>query len=163
MVKKTKVYWWTHEKVGMLLKIDFVRFGTVGITGFIVTVIGKALSQHTLQLDPATAIFIGSEAGVLSNFIFHERWTYKYVDHHHKSLLKKFFHFQLSSLSGVLLFTLIGIIIVKVFNHDSIITLAVAAGITMFWNFFWTKYFIFKGKTPAVLLNPEDTVELEVI
>lgn len=144
-----------------ILKIDFVRFGLVGAIGFLVTLIFKSIFYKYLHLSSVLSIFLGSEMGVLSNFMFHEKWTYKNVANQHKSIFKKFLHFQASSLSGVVLFTLIGEIMVRLLQKpNSPIALIVAAIITMFWNFFWTKYFIFRGKTPEILMHPEDSVEL---
>jgi putative flippase GtrA len=152
---------WTHENATRLLNIDFVRFGIVGASGFIVTVIGKSFFTHVLKLGTTSSIFLGSELGVLSNFYFHEKWTYKHSNHKEKSVYKKFLHFQLSSLSGVLLITAIGSLMAKILGKDTLFGLVVAAAVAMFWNFFWTKYFIFRGKTPPILMNPEDTVAVE--
>lgn len=139
-----------------MLKIDFVRFGIVGSVGFVVTAIFLRLLRKAFGLDVLPATFIASEFGLLSNFFFHQNWTYKHVDHSHKSTWKKFVHFQTSSWSGVVIFTAIETVGVKVFKLNDLVALVIAAGITMFWNFFWTKYFIFKGKTPAPLMHPED-------
>lgn len=68
----------------------------------------------------------------------------------------------MSSWSGVVLITLLESLAVKVFHWDYMLALVFAAGITMFWNFFWTKYYIFRGKTPAVLMHPEETIAEEV-
>jgi putative flippase GtrA len=158
-MKNTKPYVWGKQKVQKLLMIDFIRFGIVGVVGFLVTLILKLTVFGNLEVFFAT--FLSSEGGVLSNFIFHEKWTYNHVDHRSKSLGKKFLHFQLSSLSGVVLITLINGACIKYLHLSNFISLAIAAAITMFWNFFWTKFFIFKGSTPAVLLDPEDTVPMK--
>lgn len=147
-----------RQAADRLLKVDFIRFGMVGAVGFMVTAIGLKIFHDLLGLDITIATLISGEAGLLSNFAFHEKWTYKYVDHHYKSLQKKFIHFHMSSWSGIMLITLIESICVKVLHLNYLLSLVIASGITMFWNFFWTKYFIFKGHTPKPLLNPEDTV-----
>ena len=147
---------YTRQKASQLLKIDFIRFGIVGTIGFVVTLALKLTVFSGLEVYLAT--FLSSEGGVLSNFVFHEKWTYNQVDHHHKPLWKKFVHFQASSLSGVIIFTILSGTGEAFLHIPTTISLAIAAAITMFWNYFWTKYFIFKGNTPAVLLNPEDTV-----
>ena len=158
-MKNTKPYKWGKHKVQKLLEVDFIRFGIVGAVGFLVTFFLKVTIFSGLEVFVAT--FLSSEGGMLSNFAFHEKWTYNHVDHHSKSLSKKFFHFQLSSLSGIILITIITGIANKHFHLANFISLAIASGITMFWNFFWTKYFIFKGSTPAILLDPEDIVPVK--
>ena len=147
--------------MGKLLEVDFIRFGIVGVSGFTVTVIAKHIASKVFHLTTTPSIFFGSEIGLISNFILHERWTYKRINHKYKPIYRKFLHFQLSSLSGVLIITVIGSIMVKVIGKDTIFGLVIAASIAMFWNFFWTKYFIFRGKTPGILLNVEDTVFVE--
>ena len=57
--------------------------------------------------------------------------------------------------------TLVSGVAINKFRLSTLASLVIAAAIAMFWNFFWTKYFIFKGHAPAVLLDPEDTVPLK--
>lgn len=154
-----KIYQRGKQTVQKLLRIDFVRFGIVGFFGFLVTLILKLTVFRSLSTFPA--IFLSSEGGVLSNFVFHENWTYNNNNHHSKSIWKKFFHFQLSSLSGVIIVTIVSGVAINNFHLSTLISLVIAAAVAMFWNFFWTKYFIFKGYTPAVLLDIEDTVPLK--
>jgi putative flippase GtrA len=158
-MKQTKPYVWGRQKAERLLKIDFIRFGIVGVVGFLVTLILKVTIFKTLEVY--VALFLSSEGGVLSNFIFHEKWTYNHVDHHNKSVSKKFLHFQLSSLAGVLIVTIISGVGVNHFHLTTFMSLVIAAAVAMFWNFFWTKFFIFNGTTPAILLDPEDTVPMK--
>jgi len=158
-MRTTRPYAWGKSTTQKLLQIDFIRFGIVGFIGFIVTFAFKSVVFRGFEVYVAT--FLGSEVGMVSNFIFHEKWTYNNVDHHSKSVWKKLFHFQLSSLSGVILLTINSGSLAKYLHLSSLLSLAIAAGITMFWNYFWTKFFIFKGSTPAALLDPEDTVPLK--
>jgi putative flippase GtrA len=109
-----------------------------------------------LGLPVIIATPIGSEIGLLATFVFHQRWTYSHVDHSHRSLSTKFVHFHMSSWSGVVLITVLESIGVKVFKMDYMVSLVITAGIAMFWNFFWTKYYIFRGHTPKPLLQPEN-------
>lgn len=154
-----ETYIWGKQKAQKLIQIDFIRFGMVGVVGFLVTLILKV--TLFAQLSTYLALFLSSEGGMLSNFVFHEKWTYNNTNHHDKSLGKKFLHFQLSSLSGVMIVTLVSGVAINRFRLSTLASLVIAAGIAMFWNFFWTKYFIFKGHAPAVLLDPEDTVPLK--
>lgn len=147
-----------REKINRLVKIDFIRFGMVGAVGFVVTASALHFFHVTLNLGIIVATLISSEIGLLSNFVFHENWTYKYVNHKTKPLWKKLLHFHMSSWSGVILITVIESVGVKLFHLNYIVALVIASGITMFWNFFWTKFFIFKGHSPDILMHPEETV-----
>lgn len=152
-------YIWGKQKTTQLLKIDFIRFGVVGAVGFLVTAIFLQLFHGVFGLDIFPATLLASEIGLLSNFVFHEKWTYKSANHKDKPLWTKFWQFNMSSWSGVVLITLIESFCVKILHLNYLFSLIIAAAITMFWNFFWTKYFIFRGHTPAILLEPERAVE----
>ena len=141
-----------------LLKIDLFRFLIVGTVGFMVTALLLKFLHGNLKLNIIVATLISGEGGLISNFIFHQNWTYKHHDHSHKTVSKKLIHFHLSSWSGVAIITVIETVSVKVFKIEYLLALVIASAITLFWNFFWTKYFIFKGHTPAALLDPEDSV-----
>jgi putative flippase GtrA len=147
---------WAQGQAQRALKVDFVRFGVVGAVGFIITAVALRILHGQLGLHITIATLLSSEVGLLSNFMFHQTWTYNHVDHSHKSLPTKFLHFHMSSWSGVALITLIESVGVKAFHLNYMVSLVIAAGITMFWNFFWTKYYIFRGHTPKPLLHPED-------
>lgn len=140
------------------LKIDFVRFCIVGSVGFLVTAITLRLVHGLLGLDITLATLLGGEVGLLSNFVFHETWTYKHVNHKGKPISKKLIHFHMSSWSGVAIITGIESVCVKAFHLNYLIALVIASGITLFWNFFWTKYFIFKGHTPTAEVAAESVL-----
>jgi|GEM_PF-527182 len=156
MERAKKPYAWARGKAERALKIDFVRFFIVGSVGFTLTAIGLRLFHGMLGIHITLATLMSSEIGLLSNFFFHLHWTYNKVDHSHKTPLTKFVHFHMSSWSGVVLITILESVGVKLLHLNYLVSLVGAAGITMFWNFFWTKYYIFKGQTPRPLLHPED-------
>lgn len=153
-VRRTQA--WAKGKVQRALKIDFVRFAMVGTVGFLITACSLRLFHGAFGLQITLATFISSEIGMLSNFAFHQNWTYNNVDHSHTPLHRKFINFHMSSWSGVVIVTLLESLGVAVFHWNYMLSLVFAAGIAMFWNFFWTKYYIFRGRTPKVLMNPED-------
>lgn len=147
-----------RDKVRKLIRIDFVRFGIVGAIGFLINAFFLRVLHGSFELAIIPATLISSEAGLLSNFVFHEKWTYKHLNHQSKSVWRKLLHFHMSSWTGIVIITVIETVCVKAFNIDYLISLVIASGIAMFWNFFWTRYFIFNGSTPGVLMSPEDTV-----
>lgn len=151
-------YRWAKGRANRALKIDFVRFCMVGAVGFTLTAITLHIFHGIFDLPIILATVISAEVGLLSNFVFHERWTYKHADHQNKSLGLKFLHFHMSSWTGVVILTALESVGVEVLKLNYFVSLIGAAGITLFWNFLWTKYYIFKGHTPAVLLHPEEIV-----
>ncbi len=145
-----------------LLKIDFFRFALVGATGFSISFVLLYILHGKMGMPYSPALILSNEGGLLSNFVFHETWTYKHLDHKHKPIWQKFWHFHMSSWSGIILIFIIGTVSVKVFHVHYLISQVIASGVVMFWNFFWTKFFIFKGKTPTVLSNIEESVEVTI-
>lgn len=152
---------YTKKQKERLLKIDFIRFSIVGATGFSISFVLLYLLHGRANVAYTPALLLSNEGGLLSNFTFHERWTYKHLNHEDKSLWQKFISFHVSSWSGIALIFLISIVSTKVLGINYLISQMIASGVVMFWNFFWTRYFIFKGKTPAVLSHPEEVVEIK--
>ena len=135
---------WTITKKNRLLKIDFIRFGIVGSIGFIVNYIFLTILYKHLNIEIIVSQLISGEIALLCNFLFHNFWTYK--GHKHIPFYKKLFNFHLTSLSGQVIILTTESLIVKGFKINYAIALIVASGIAMFWNFFWTKYYVFKSK-----------------
>lgn len=142
-------YVWARGKAGRALKFDFIRFGVVGVTGFIVTSSFFSLFHYVFGINVTVATMLGTEIGLISNFIFHERWTYNKIDHSKTPLWKKLVHFHMSSWSALVIVTAVVSIGVHVFGLLPLVSMVIAAAITMFWNFFWTKYYIFRNRDAA--------------
>jgi putative flippase GtrA len=133
----------------------------VGAVGYLTSEIFLFGLNGKLGLQKGLALLIANEAGLIATFILHETWTYKHVDHKHKTIIQKITRFHLSAWSGIAIIFGIGLFCIHVLGLNVYISQAIGSGVAMFWNFFWTKYFIFKGKTPEILQHPEDIVEGE--
>jgi len=147
------------KRAEQLLGFDFIRFGIVGSIGFVVSEIFIYAVHGKLALAKWLALVIGNEAGLLTTFIFHETWTYKNANHRHKNLIRKLIHFHMSAWSGVAIIISIGLFGTHVFGINIYVSQAIGSAVAMIWNYFWTKYFIFKGNTPKVLLDPEAIID----
>jgi putative flippase GtrA len=142
--------------LGRALKIEFIRFGVVGAAGFVVSFSLLAILRGGMGMAFLPALILSNEGALISNFIFHEKWTYKHIDHTHKPLSKKFLHFHLSSWTGVALIVGIGLFCIKVLKLNYLVGQSIASFIVMFWNFAWTKLYIFQGKKKDV--EPADVI-----
>jgi len=158
MVPVKKSYKWANKRARYFLKIDFIRFGIVGTVGFLISEAGIYLIHGKIGWPIIWGFLIGNEAGLISNFVWHENWTYNHLDHKNKPLVEKFWHFHMSSWSGVAIILIIDIMADRVLHTNPYVSQVVGSAIGMFWNFFWTRYYIFRGSSPTVLLNPEETV-----
>lgn len=155
MIKKTINY---GKK---LLKVDFIRFGMVGAVGFIVSEAVIFITFGRMGTPYVMSFIFANEAGLLATFVLHETWTYNHLNHKHKSLFRKLGSFHLSAWSGIVIILGVGIFAKAVLHLSPYVGQAMGSAIAMFWNFFWTRYFIFKGHTPQVLGSIEEPASFE--
>lgn len=130
-----------------LIKVDFVRFCLVGGIGFLVNLGMLFLLYDLANLPIWLAQILGAECALISNFTFHHFWTYKGHDvQKRKRLLLAQFH--LSFWSGAAINSLIVVLLVSGLHVHYFFGLVAGSAVALFWNFFWTKFFIWK--TPQV-------------
>ena len=132
--------------VRRLLRQDFVRFCMVGAVGFLINLVILKLLHDAWGWPIVLATLIGSEVAYFSNFLFHNSWTYKHKAKVEKSFKRLLVQFHLSAWSGMLLNVLIVYIAVTMFHLDSAIGLVIASVIVLFWNYVWTKFYIWRNQ-----------------
>lgn len=135
---------WTKTKANRIMKIDFVRFGIVGSIGFLVNLICLTLLYKHLKVEVVVSQIISGEVALLSNFTFHNFWTFK--GHEHIPFYKKLLQFHATQWSGQLIILAVVSLGVKLFKFNYVYSLIIASGLVMVWNFGWTKYYIFNNK-----------------
>lgn len=134
------IRWYVAEK-------DAVRFGIVGALGFVVNLTVLTLLYKVLSISLLPAQVLGAETAIIFNYVLHNNWTYR--QYSKKSLWRRFGEFQLSSLSGSLITTLILLFLTRVFHLNYIVALAIGGGVAMIWNFLWTKYVVWRTDPAA--------------
>lgn len=141
--KKEGIYFYAVKTGRRLLKIDFVRFSMVGAGGFLVNLAALFLLYDTLGMPIWAAQLIGAEVALLSNFAFHHFWTYRgRSGKKRKRILLAQFH--LSFWSGALINSSVVIGAVSVMGWHYFIGLVAGSATALFWNFFWTKFYIWR-------------------
>lgn len=134
---------WTVRTKNKILKIDFIRFGIIGFIGFTVNYLLLTILFKFLKLEIVFAQIISGEIALLGNFLLHNFWTYK--NHEHISYIKKLLNFHITSFSGQLIILTIEFYLVNKIKLNYGIALIIASGVAMFWNYLWTKYYVFKS------------------
>jgi dolichol-phosphate mannosyltransferase len=87
----------------ILLHSSFVRFGIVGVTGFIINAIGLEIFFRS-GFTPGIAAAIGAEFAIVSNFILNNFWTFSHKKIERKRHLPlKFLHFNTVALGAILM------------------------------------------------------------
>ncbi|HKB88343.1 MAG TPA: glycosyltransferase [Patescibacteria group bacterium] len=109
--------------LGIRDKIRFIKFGTVGFTGFLVNYLGLELLKR-FGLSTFTATFFATEAAIISNFIFNNIWTFKdKVITKFSDIVTQFLKFNFSSLFAVIVQPFIVSGAVKLFGDTSLVHL----------------------------------------
>jgi dolichol-phosphate mannosyltransferase len=137
---------YTRSKVKRLLKIDFIRFCIVGGTGFVINFILLVAFTRFLGLSTVVAQFIGAEVALFSNFMMHHHWTYKSknVKKSFKSLL---IQFHATTWPAILGSTFMVSASVGILHLSKFVALMISSAVSLLWNFFWSKYVIWRGVT----------------
>lgn len=129
--------------ISKLLEKDFVRFCIVGAVGFIVNATLLKLFVNYAHLRVYIAQALAAEIALFLNFIFHHNWTYKNASES-KSVRQLVVQFHMSSWVAILGSALIVGVLVNKLNVPLMISLAISSITALFWNFFWSKYVIWK-------------------
>lgn len=120
------------------------KFIIVGIVGFLVNVLVLMLLHQIIGFNLLISQLFAAEVAIMINFLFHNRWTYS--DAKHSSTRKRLIEFHASSWSGSAIVTVILLILVTFAHFHYLIALAIGGLVAMFWNFFWTRFYVWKAK-----------------
>ena len=126
-----------------LLEQDFARFLVVGLFGFVANLALLTLLYKMLHLPIFMAQLVSAEVSMLASFFFHNFWTYQ--DRSNKTISQLLVQFHLSSWAGMLLNTAIVSVMVSWAHQNYVFALVVASLLVMFWNYFWTKFYIWRN------------------
>jgi dolichol-phosphate mannosyltransferase len=138
---------YTRARIAHLLKIDFIRFCIVGGTGFVINFVLLLLLRKIFHLEIFVAQLISAEIALFSNFMLHNHWTYKshHVNKSMRTLLIQFHSTTWPAILGSALMVGFG---ENLFHLSNIAALALSSFVSLLWNFFWSKYVIWRDVTP---------------
>lgn len=136
----------TRESFTRIIKVDFIRFCIVGGIGFAINLVLLILLNNILGIEIFIAQLISAEIALFSNFILHNHWTYKNKNVK-KTTKTLFIQFHASSWPAILGSTLLVTSAHKFLHLDNLEALILTAIVTLFWNFAWSKFVIWKGVT----------------
>ena len=134
-----------YAAVRKQLQREFVRFCLVGAVGFVVNLSTLTLARESLGLPVELAVLLGGEVALVSNFLFHNYWTYKERPQN-KKIAVLFMQFHVAFWSGNGINAILTLLMIKQLGWSSVVSLAIASAIVLFWNFAWTRYYIWRAK-----------------
>lgn len=135
-----------HGAVRKQLEHEFIRFCMVGIVGFCVNLSVLVLLRDALHAPIVLAVLGGGEAALVSNFLFHNFWTYR-TRQQDKKISTLFFQFHIAFWSGNGINALLTLVMITQLGWGATVSLAIASIVVLFWNFIWTRYFIWRSKS----------------
>ncbi len=127
-----------------VLRKSLYRFVIVGAMGFCVNAAILWFLYKHLGWGLFVSQIIAGEIAIIGNFFWHNFWTYD--DAVNDAVLKRFVEFQASSLSGMAITTLLLIVFTNSLGLNYLAALAGAGALAMFWNYFWSRVFIWRPK-----------------
>ncbi|MCW1908700.1 MAG: GtrA family protein [Candidatus Saccharibacteria bacterium] len=130
-----------------LIKNDKVRFAFVGSFAFVISSIILYILYDRVGLPIVVAQIISAEGGVLSNFAWHNNWTFRHLSRKDTSLTTKLLAFHASSWSGAAILVLLVSLGVTLTQLHYMVCLVFATAIVMFWNYYWSRSRIFSQHT----------------
>ncbi len=127
-----------------LLNIEFVRFCIVGASGFVINAVLLLALNKDLH-SPFVAQLIASEVALFSNFMFHNRWTYK-ASAVRKTLTTLIVQFHVTSWVAILGSAGLVTMGIRYVHLAPIAALAGASVLALFWNYGWSKFVIWRRR-----------------
>jgi putative flippase GtrA len=122
---------------------SFVKFLIVGSLGFaingslLVLLQGQGLPFYAAQI-------MGAETALLSNFFFHDRWTFKFPDEVKHSKKQRLLLYHLSSLLGAAVNSAITILVHNIWGVPSLLALAFGSATALFVNYSFSAFVTWK-------------------
>ncbi|MDB5170456.1 MAG: hypothetical protein JWO35_150 [Candidatus Saccharibacteria bacterium] len=126
-----------------LVQSDFVRFCVVGSSGFSINFVILTVLYKGVNFPIFMAQLIACEVSLFTNFLLHHHWTYKHK-HISKNIKSLLWQFHASSWVAIIGISAMVSFCVKVLEFNYIVALAVSSIIALGWNFYWSKYVIWR-------------------
>lgn len=131
------------------------RFVLVGGSAFLLNYFLLRIFHTHLGLDQVASEAISMVVSLQFTFIVHDRWTYELDEAriaYRLSLARRYVSYLFSNSFGSAI-TIVGFVVLSRY-WSSLISLAVAAGLAMIWNFTMNKVLIWRhrGRRPSTEL-----------
>lgn len=123
--------------------VSFSRFLVVGSLGFAINALLLTL-LHRNGVPFYAAQIIGAETALLSNFFFHDHWTFKSPEVAKLTRPQRLLLYHASSLLGSLVNSAITITAHSLWNFPPVIALATGSVVALFINYTFSAFVTWK-------------------
>jgi|CXWL01.1.fsa_nt_gi dolichol-phosphate mannosyltransferase len=125
------------------LRSRFLRIVTIGAIGFIVqTIIFEVLGIYLQIVPPSTAVLLGAETGILTNFYLNNRFSF-HDRQHNASYLSRLARFHIVVSGSVLLQYVFVFITERQTSNQLLVSSAYLAGVMIGFAWNYTFYHLF--------------------
>ena len=126
----------------------FLKFGTVGFTGYLVNAILLQVFSVKLLLPELWSWIFSTECAIIANFSLNNLWTFREDKITASRLIKKFLHFNLTSSGAMIIQSTIGFIGVSLLGaqYRQIILFFTVPCLVLPYNWLMANHFIWKKK-----------------
>ncbi len=129
--------------INELLDKDFVRFCVVGGLGFVINFALLTVLYRIMNAPLFLSQLVAAEVSLFNNFLLHHHWTYK-KNNSVKSLRRLVVQFHATSWIAIVGSAALVSTGVHAFNLNYVVSLVISSVVALGWNFFWSKYVIWK-------------------
>jgi len=133
--------------LGIMDKIKFIKFGTVGFLGFVVNFLALRFFR-SIGFSETLAWALSTELAIINNYTLNNIWTFseKKISGF-KNTIVKFFQFNLTSTGAIIIQSLLGPLGVKLVGvrYDAIVLMVIIVFVVMPYNYTVYNLFIWKN------------------
>ena len=120
---------------------QFIKFSIVGFSNFLLDSGIYILETRIFKIAEILAKTVSFIASATSSYYFNRKWTFKDTN---KNITKQYLKFILVATTGLEINVAVFYISHNIFEIYDLISLVIAAAITMVWNFIANKWWTFK-------------------
>lgn len=132
------------KKIPEVIQPHHIKFLVVGALGFTINFFLLFILHSKLHMSLLISQLVAAEAGALSNFYWHNRWTYK--DRAKASLIKRLIQFHATAWVGAGIATVTLLLLANVFHINYLIALVMGSALALIWNYSWSNFVIWRSK-----------------
>lgn len=142
-----------YMKLCLFIRLErsqqFFKFAVVGFIGYVVNATTLQLFAAIWYWPESLAWALSTELSIISNFTFNNLWTFKAKQIRGVTqILKKFFHFNLTSAGALLIMTVAGTLGVKILGpqYRQILLPFIIVFLVVPYNYFMYTHFIWRTR-----------------
>lgn len=132
------------KKIPEVIQPHHIKFLVVGAVGFVINFILLFVLHSKLHINLLASQLVAAESALLSNFYWHNRWTYG--ERAKTSLLKRLAQFHATAWVGAGIATVTLLVLANIFHVNYLVALVVGSGLALVWNYIWSNFVIWKNK-----------------